>query len=125
MTTRNVQFIAPLIAYLALTGLVPAEATGPPHAQRQPAKKRMVPARALPCGDLLAFQVLLDRQGFSPGEIDGQPGINFSHALAALQDARKLPQTGQPDCDTWKALDGDAGERVIAIYTVTEDDVRG
>jgi len=31
-------------------------------------------AQSLPCGTLLGFQVLLDRQGFSPGVIDGKQG---------------------------------------------------
>src|SRR5919204_179290 len=61
----------------------------------------------LPCGDYLSFQVLLDRQGFSPGEIDAKPGDNFTHAIIALQQARQAPLTGQPDCDTWHALGGD------------------
>jgi lipoprotein-anchoring transpeptidase ErfK/SrfK len=106
-----------LVVCLALTGMGVA--------RPQLAAKRMVPPKALPCGDPMAFQVLLDRQGFSPGEIDGQPGINFSHALAALQAARQLQPTGQPDCDTWKALDGDSAEPVITTYTVTQDDVNG
>ena len=41
--------------------------------------------RALPCGDYVSFQVLLDRQGFSSGQIDGKPGNNFNHALSAAQ----------------------------------------
>ena len=40
--------------------------------------------RALPCGDYISFQVLLDRQGFSSGQIDGRPGNNFTHALSDL-----------------------------------------
>ena len=79
----------------------------------------------LPCGDLVGFQVLLDRQGFSPGQIDGRPGANVSHALAALQSARGLPSSGQPDCATWHALGGDGSEPAIAAYTVTSDDLRG
>ena len=105
--TRNVQWsMVSLVAYLAFTALGTAEA-------------------ALPCGDLVAFQVLLDRQGFSPGEIDGQLGKNLTHALAALQAARHLPQTGQPDCATWKALNVNAAEPTITTYTLTEDDVNG
>jgi hypothetical protein len=35
------------------------------------------------CGDWLSFQILLDQQGFSPGEIDGRAGNNTKHALSA------------------------------------------
>src|SRR5262245_31237668 len=61
---------------------------------------------ALPCGDPYGFEVLLDQQSFSPGEIDGKLGTNVSHALAAAQAARGLQVTGEPDCDTWRALGG-------------------
>ena len=69
------------------------------------AKKKKAGARParLPCGDLVGFQVLLDRQGFSSGQIDGKPGANFSRTLAAYQTAHKLP-AGKPDCATWEAL---------------------
>jgi len=79
----------------------------------------------LPCGDYLSFQVLLDRQGFSTGAIDGQPGDNLTHAIAALQAARALPTTGKADCDTWTALNGAQAEPTIATYTVTDDDTTG
>src|SRR5437764_5225560 len=79
----------------------------------------------LPCGDYLAFQVLLDRQGFSPGQIDGKPGANFTRAIAALQAARNLPVTREADCDTWHALGGDHAPPTVTTYTIADDDLKG
>jgi lipoprotein-anchoring transpeptidase ErfK/SrfK len=115
---------------LAATILV-AQASGPALAQPAQRAHKPVPKPThaaltpLPCGDYLAFQVLLDRRGFSPGEIDGKPGANFTHAIGALQQARQVPQTMVPDCDTWRALGGDNAEPVLTTYTLTADDVRG
>ncbi len=93
--------------------------------QRSAQKKGAARAAApLPCGDYMAFQVLLDRQGFSPGEIDGKPGANFAHALAAFQSVKKLTAAPKPDCDTWGALEGESTEATTS-YTVTEQDVKG
>jgi lipoprotein-anchoring transpeptidase ErfK/SrfK len=97
-------------------------ATARPHNKPAPKKPEPPP---LPCGDYVGFQVLLDRQGFSPGEIDAKPSVNFSHALAALQNARHVPATGQPDCDTWHALGGDHAEPTVTAYTITDDDLKG
>ena len=77
----------------------------------------------LACGDLLGFQVLLDRRGFSPGEIDGKIGDNFAHALSALQTSRKIAVTGRPDCDTWHTLGGDTAGSLMITYSVTDADV--
>ena len=60
------------------------------------------------CQDIVAFQVLLDRSGFSPGEIDGRAGANTTRALTAFQEAKGLPPTGTTDCATRKALGGAA-----------------
>jgi lipoprotein-anchoring transpeptidase ErfK/SrfK len=86
--------------------------------------KRVDPPAAK-CGDPLAFQVLLDRQGFSPGQIDGSIGSNFSHAVSAFQTARKLKETGQADCETWEALGGTTPEAALTTYTVTDQDLAG
>jgi lipoprotein-anchoring transpeptidase ErfK/SrfK len=75
------------------------------------------------CRDAIAFQVLLDRQGFSSGEIDGRIGANTSRALAAFQEAKGLPPSGAPDCATLEALGGDAA--VMVDYTITEEDAAG
>jgi lipoprotein-anchoring transpeptidase ErfK/SrfK len=94
-------------------------------AAKKPIVRRAAAVTSLPCGDLVSFQVLMDRQGFSPGQIDGKSGANLSHTLLALQAAKKLPSTGRPDCDTWKALGADSGEPTITTYTVTDKDVAG
>src|ERR1041385_3496905 len=102
-----------------------------PPRTRKTVVRRKAPAPtvpSLPCGDYVSFQVLLDRQGFSPGQIDGKPGANFSHALSALQQSRNIPVTGQPDCDTWRALGGDsasASQPTVTTYEITEADVKG
>src|SRR5262249_44485443 len=68
----------------------------------------------------------LDRQGFSPGPIDGTPGDRLSHALAAVQTARGLPVTGRPDCGTWQALAAENADRpVMTAYTIAGDDGKG
>jgi lipoprotein-anchoring transpeptidase ErfK/SrfK len=80
---------------------------------------------ALPCGDVLGFQVLLDRQQYSPGVIDGRMGANVKRALSAWQAARQLPLSGEADCETWTALGGDAAVSITTPYTISEDDARG
>jgi lipoprotein-anchoring transpeptidase ErfK/SrfK len=69
--------------------------------------------------------VLLDRQGFSPGEIDGKPGDNFTHTIIAAQQARQTSPTTKPDCDTWHALGGDDMEPALTTYTITDADEKG
>ena len=74
------------------------------------------------CRDIVAFQVLLDRSGFSPGEIDGRAGANTTRALSAFQEAKGLPPTGTTDCATRKAL---GGQPILVDYTITTDDTAG
>jgi lipoprotein-anchoring transpeptidase ErfK/SrfK len=75
------------------------------------------------CGEPLAVQVLLDRRGFSPGEIDGKLGANAARALSVFQEASGLPVTGTADCTTFKALDD--GQPITVDYEVTPADAEG
>src|SRR5689334_8010092 len=53
---------------------------------------------------IVKAQVLLDRARFSPGEIDGKPGENFSKALKAFEDRNGLPVSGQLSGEVWQKL---------------------
>ena len=75
---------------------------------------------------VLAAQVMLDRAGFSPGEIDGRAGANLERAVAAYQASRSLPQSGRVDEVTSKRLTEEAGEEPLVItYALTEIDIAG
>ena len=86
--------------------------------------RREKPAGQLQCGDSLAFQVLLDRRGFSPGEIDGRPGPNLRRALTAFQQSAGIVTSGQADCATWAALDGEGAE-ITTAYDIAAEDAQG
>jgi lipoprotein-anchoring transpeptidase ErfK/SrfK len=88
----------------------------------QPVTAQATSSRA---GRSLTLQVLLDRAGFSPGEIDGGVGQNTRRAIEAFQVAHDLPATSQMDEGTWKALGGAAADDVLVRYTITSNDLEG
>jgi lipoprotein-anchoring transpeptidase ErfK/SrfK len=83
-------------------------------------------AESPPIEDVLLLQVMLDRVGFSPGEIDGRAGTNVRRALAAFQHAHDLRATGHPDEVTRQRLTERAGSQPPLIsYEITDADVAG
>jgi lipoprotein-anchoring transpeptidase ErfK/SrfK len=73
----------------------------------------------------LELQVLLDRAGFSPGEIDGKPGNNSQNAAAAFRKAHKLPAGNG---NLTKALLDALGAGTLdtkVSYTITAQDTAG
>ena len=99
---------------LATVTVIAASPAGSPAARRTPPR---------PCADAGSWQIRLDQQGFSPGQLDGSLGTSTRHALAAFQDSHGLPASGQPDCATWHALVGERSASTLNPYT--PDDVKG
>ena len=52
----------------------------------------------------MQLQVVLDRQGFSPGVIDGKEGMSLTAALRGFQRAHDLTDSGHLDEPTRAAL---------------------
>ena len=88
-----------------------------------PHTHRPAPSPKDACSNALGYQVLLDRVGISPGEIDGTFGPNLHRALAAFKARNQMTADATPDCAAWEALTQAAGTEVLTEYTITGEDV--
>ncbi len=73
---------------------------------------------------IASLQVVLDRNGYSPGVIDGAWGSNVAKAVAAWREANK----DAPDITLPRILDEQiaaTGGNPIVRYTITPADIRG
>lgn len=86
------------------------------------ANQESIPDKTLQAAEV---QILLDRSGFSPGEIDGHWGPNARTALFTYQRAHGLQATGEPDQQTYDKLRQTSGEDALTTYTITDEDVAG
>jgi lipoprotein-anchoring transpeptidase ErfK/SrfK len=125
MTNRAATLIPVMTLALAIGWWAPAEAQRGHQKSKHTAAKRPPAAPPLPCGNIVAFQVLLDRQGFSPGQIEAAANVNTARALTAFQRARHVATSGKPDCETWQALNGAASEATVVEYEITAEDAKG
>lgn len=126
-----------VICLLATQCLNVALATPPAPAKQRgivgsarPAVQRAMVGGAHPTGatstrpfpERLAWQVALDRVGFSPGVIDGNPGRKTEVATREFQRVRGLPQTGTLTAATADALGVDPSSATTS-YAPTETDL--
>ena len=110
--------------------IAPAANVAPTDAPASAMKPAAEPASSTGAADpsdatsVLRAQVLLDRQHFSPGEIDGVSGSNVAKALVGFQRSQGLDPTGQLDAATWAALEKNAVPTLVD-YTLLPADVAG
>lgn len=127
--TKTIKRAAMAVAIAGAPILLAAASKSGPTSAPQPAPKPAPTAVATtptgPDETLMHVQVILDHLGFSPGIIDGRPGLSMTAALKGFQENAGLPVTGKPDPATLHALYPYRKWRPIARVTLTPDILAG
>ena len=109
---------AAAVALIGAGAVAAQKATGSKAGTRgQAAAKPATPAIDM---TLLHVQVILDHLGFSPGILDGRPGMSLTAAIKGFQEAKGLPITGKTDPATLGALHGYAAWRPTRQLRLTQ-----
>ncbi len=77
-----------------------------------------------PNASIVKAQVLLARQGISPGEIDGMDGDNYRKAISQFRRRENLGTGDNVDAATWQALNGGASMAILSEYSLIREDTR-
>jgi len=109
----------PLIAR-APSRLGPSDLTARPGTGTPTAAFWPEPPAELKAG--LAWQIALERCGYSPGVLDGKPKAKTAIATREFQRANGLAATGSLDASTVQALAADP-DKALATYAVQQADL--
>jgi lipoprotein-anchoring transpeptidase ErfK/SrfK len=74
---------------------------------------------------VIKLQVLLDRAGFSPGEISGRLDENTKKAISAFEAQQRLTIDGKVNPNLWMAITTTSEAPVLMEYNVIGEDVQG
>ena len=113
-----------LAAGVAVSSAVVMAAPAKPKAKPTPATAKPAAKGSLDM-TMLHVQVILDHLGFSPGILDGRPGLSLTAALKGFQESRGLPITGEMDPVTLNALHAYRAWRPVKTLTLTEAALAG
>ena len=117
-----------LLSALAASSALVAPGQAPAKPARPAAPSPAATPAAAPGAidrNILHVQVILDHLGFSPGMLDGKPGMSLTAALKGFQEARGLPITGTADQPTLAALRPYAAWRPTRSLRLTADALAG
>ena len=110
-----------LLAALGAAAPSSASAMAARHRQPAPSAHKQTPEFN---EDVLNAEVLLDRNGFSPGVVDGHDGDNFANALHAFQQVNGFA-VGRLDQQTMERLAQGSAAPILGQYIVQPADLQG